>query len=183
MRRSRRLSGHPRLMHIRQTLRRGHQLAGVALGNRRGKTRQFQIGRTQQIAKGSEQYQRIPGIIAFRMRAAVRPFISGIERSSTIRSGLSSCAIAIASCPLEASPQTAQPASSNIRRMLLLTTALSSAKRICFTYARFPVDRRTFRGTDCLSLVISGYDSRPLHPRMQYSTHCTLPHTGNLRSS
>src|SRR5207248_6038534 len=45
------------------------------------------------------------------MRAASRPFITGMPISNTIRSGLTDCATRTASCPFEASPHTSKSAS------------------------------------------------------------------------
>src|SRR6266851_9819221 len=51
------------------------------------------------------------GINLLRTLAASMPFITGIERSSTIKSGCSSCAFSIASRPFSASPHTSKSAS------------------------------------------------------------------------
>jgi len=51
------------------------------------------------------------GINRLSIRAASSPFITGIARSRTIRSGPNSCATRTASCPLHASPHTSKSAS------------------------------------------------------------------------
>ena len=51
------------------------------------------------------------GINRLRIRAASKPFITGMARSSTIQSGCNSCAFAIASFPFYASPHTSKSAS------------------------------------------------------------------------
>ncbi len=80
------------------------------------------------------------GISRLRMRVASMPFITGIERSITIRSGLSFCALSIASEPFAASPQTVQSGfSSNNAHKLRLISGLSSTTKIRFTCSRFGV--------------------------------------------
>jgi hypothetical protein len=106
----------------------------------------------------------VPGTTLFRIRPALSPFITGIEKSRTTRSGLHSYALAMTSWPLEASPQMLHPACSNNCRKVLLTTALSSARRMRFTQPRF-------RAKWIPSVSIFSSEMRALN-----TEHCTVAH-------
>src|SRR6266496_4472021 len=71
------------------------------------------------------------GITRFRTRVASRPFITGIERSSRIKSGCNSRALSTASLPFSASPQTLKSSSRSkilhkACRMNILSSAIST---------------------------------------------------------
>jgi hypothetical protein len=68
----------------------------------------------------------------------------GMERSSTIMSGLNSWTFAMASSPFAALLH-AHPPCANSGRNVVRITGLSSTKRIRFTYARFQNEGITFR--------------------------------------
>ena len=70
------------------------------------------------------------GIRPFSTDAASAPFISGIAKSKTIKSGLSSVAFSTASPPSLASPQTINPAISRNLRVIFRISSLSSTTRI-----------------------------------------------------
>jgi len=67
------------------------------------------------------------GISRLRIRAASRPFITGMERSRTMKLGWTACARSMASRPLTASPHTCHPGSDSRHfRRRLRTSGLSS---------------------------------------------------------
>ena len=70
------------------------------------------------------------GKTRLNMRAASRPFITGMPISNTIRSGLTDCATRTASCPFEASPHTSKSASrAKISARICRIKQLSSTTR------------------------------------------------------
>jgi hypothetical protein len=72
-------------------------------------------------------------MISCRTRAASSPFIAGIDKSNTIKSGRSAFAFSIASRPSTASPHTFQSSlNSRIFRMARQITGLSSTSKIRF---------------------------------------------------
>jgi hypothetical protein len=84
----------------------------------------------------------VAGISRFSSRAASIPFITGMARSSKIKSGCSCRALSTPSCPFSASPQTSQPlCCSSTSRKQRRTSGLSSTINMNFTHARFPADR------------------------------------------
>jgi len=71
------------------------------------------------------------GITRFRARVASKPFITGIERSSRIKSGCNIRALLTASLPFSATPQTSKSSSrSKILHKAFRMKILSSAIRM-----------------------------------------------------
>jgi hypothetical protein len=119
------------------------------------------------ITKGRDGNKRLS------TRAASRPFITGIERSSTIKSGLSCCAFSIASRPSAASPLTSQPACcSNVSRIILRIRAESSTIRIPFGTGAFHGAANAPKQLQ-LTLVVTGVRNRQYgKPRIVSSCIC-----------
>jgi len=69
----------------------------------------------------------ILGIIARNTRAASKPFITGIERSSTIKSGFNLWACSIATRPFSASPHTSTLGCDSSTRVTARLTAIWSS--------------------------------------------------------
>src|ERR1700681_2128954 len=84
------------------------------------------------------------GSIAFRTDPASIPFVTGIAKSITIKSGLSVLAFSIASRPLTASPQTLnRVCDSRKNRSNWQTMELSSAIRIFLGIIGYLTFRKT----------------------------------------
>src|SRR5580765_5631655 len=70
------------------------------------------------------------GIVVLRTDAASAPFIRGIAKSNTIRSGFNFFACSIPSTPSVASPHTSKPACSKKSPMMFRTQSPSSTTKI-----------------------------------------------------